>query len=619
MKHNPLALALGWSLFFVAGLCCSSTLAWAPEGAAARADDDSAADAEATARAKKIESLIAQLGADDFFARERAQQELAEVGYEAFDALSEAADNDEDIEIKLRAGYLVRLMRLASVVDSDPPEIKELLRSYENLSEAERISLIKQVAAQSPETGLPVLCRLVRFERSAMLSKEAAVAVLMQKWPSDKAAAARRAETIRRGIGQSGRPAAAWLTTYLAGHKDPAAAIDDWQKLVAAEERRAVEAPHQTGPEIIAALWRETAILLRQVGREDEADRLLTRLVDREASSTSIDSLEELLRWLVDQRAFNVVDRLAEKFADRFQEEPLLLYALAEARQAEGKEQLVSDTIAKALALGDGPEAFKDHWRVAMELMRRHHWRWAEDEFRRVAGLAPDDDRFSIDARVRLSEVLHDRGADQEAGEILDKVLDAMDKNVAANNEDGNAGRTPEAARARMHYFHACSLLKPEQKKERLRRLLDALDADPTDADVLIAVYRTEALDPPLVEQNLQRIRSAAELFRQQMQQTPDDPTPYNQFAWLIANTEGDYKEALRASEKSLELVRANPRMAGSEASFLDTLGRCYYAVGDVENAVKAQARAVELDPDSGLMSKQLEFFRRTLDEKKKQ
>ncbi|HEV3344103.1 MAG TPA: hypothetical protein VG125_27255, partial [Pirellulales bacterium] len=397
-----------------------------------------------------------------------------------------------------------------------------------------------------------------------------------------------------------------------------AAAIDDWQKLVAAEERRSVEAPHQTRPEIIAALWRETATLLRQVGRDEEADRLLMRLVDREEGSISVDSLEELLRWLADQRAFSAVDRLAEKFADRFQQEPLLLYALAEARQAEGKDQLVSETVAKALAVVDGPEAFKDHWRVAMELMRRHRWRWAEGEFRRAAELGPDGDKFSIDARARLSEVLHDRGADEEAGEILDKVVEAMDKNVAGNNEDGNAGRPPEATRARMHYFHACSLLKPEQQKERLRRLLDAVDADPTDADVLIAVYRIKDLDAPLVEQNLQRIRSAAELFRQQMQQQPDDPTPYNQFAWLVANTEGDYKEALRASEKSLELVRANPRMVGSEASFLDTLGRCYYAVGDYENAVKTQAKAVELDPESGLMSKQLELFRQTLDEQKK-
>src|SRR5262249_29291650 len=131
MNRRLWTLAFG-TAFLLAGAVSSSSLARAPENSAPPVDDDGAADAEASAHAKKIEALIAQLGADDFFARERAQQELADIGYEAFDALSEAADNYDDIEIRLRAGYLVRMMRLASVVDSDPPEIKELFGNYEN-------------------------------------------------------------------------------------------------------------------------------------------------------------------------------------------------------------------------------------------------------------------------------------------------------------------------------------------------------------------------------------------------------------------------------------------------------------------------------------------------------
>lgn len=611
MKSTWLAWGIGLPAFLFVGDAPNRSLARAPEIAGIEVTADLPPnDAEAAARAEKIDDLIGQLGADDFFTRERAQQELGEIGFEAFDALS-AAENNDDIEIALRARYLVRLMRLASVVDSDPPEIKALLGDYENRGEAERIDLIKQVAALSDDKGLAVLCRLVRFERSAVLSKEAAVAVISQKWPDDKAAAARRADTVRRGIGQSARPGAAWLTSYLLGRHDPAAAIDDWQKLVAAEERRAIETPHQTRPEIVAALWREQALLLRKLDRGQQADQILLRLVDREESSISGETLEELLRWLVEQRAFGVVDRLAEKFADRFEEEPLLLYSLADARRSQGQDDLVRETVAKALAI-EG-EGFQQHWRTATELMRRHHWRWAEGEFRRVAKLAPIDNRFSIDARVRLSEVLHDRGDDVEAAELLDSVVDDMEKNVQGNNEDENAGRTLEATKARMHYFHASALAKPEQEKERVRRLVDAVTEDPTDADALIALYRTKDLDPPLVEKNRRDIRVAADKFRQEMQQQPDDPTPYNQLAWLIANTEGDYQEALRCSEKSLELVRANPRLSGSEASLLDTLGRCHYALGDYENAVKTQSKAVELDPESGLMAKQLEIFREAL------
>lgn len=613
MRIKLLTPALFWLLLALASSAPRAADITAPE----QADGAPVEAADAVKRTEEISGLIAELGADDFFDRERAQQALAEIGFEAFDALSEAEENADDLEIQSRARYLVRMMRQASVLDSDPPEIKALLGDYESRGETERIERIKQVASLRHEKGLGVLCRLVRFERSTVLSKEAAAAVILQPWPDDEAAAQRRTEIIRRGIGQSARPAAAWLAAYVAAHEKPAAQIERWQKLVAAEERRATEAPHQTRPEILAALWREQALLLRKVGREKESDELLMRLVDREESSISTEALEALLHWLVEQQAFHVVDHLAKKFAERFSDEPLLLYALADARQAQNREDLVREAIERALAIDSETDPGQQHWRIAVELYRRHHWRWAEGEYRRVAELAPSENRYSIDARIRLGELLHDRGADAEAAPLLEQVVGDMEKNHQENNDDENANRPLEATRARMHFFYACSLTKPEQRNEHIRRLVDAVTEDPTDADALIGLYRVENLDPPLVEQNRKRIREAAETFRQQIQQQPDEPTPYNQFAWLVANTEGDYREALHCSEKSLELVRANPRMVGSEASLLDTLGRCHYALGDYENAVKTQSQAVELEPESGLMASQLEIFRQALKESK--
>jgi tetratricopeptide (TPR) repeat protein len=79
-----------------------------------------------------------------------------------------------------------------------------------------------------------------------------------------------------------------------------------------------------------------------------------------------------------------------------------------------------------------------------------------------------------------------------------------------------------------------------------------------------------------------------------------------NQLAWLLANTDGDVDEALRCSQRSLEL---QPHRAG----FLDTLGRCYYAKKDFENAVKYQLQAVALEPHSPLLIKQLELFQEAL------
>lgn len=77
-----------------------------------------------------------------------------------------------------------------------------------------------------------------------------------------------------------------------------------------------------------------------------------------------------------------------------------------------------------------------------------------------------------------------------------------------------------------------------------------------------------------------------------------------NQLAWLVGNTFGDYDEAVRLSQRSLEI---RPDYAG----YLDTLGRCYYAKGDFENAIKYQSQAVKLDPHSGQIQRQLALFKK--------
>ena len=92
-------------------------------------------------------------------------------------------------------------------------------------------------------------------------------------------------------------------------------------------------------------------------------------------------------------------------------------------------------------------------------------------------------------------------------------------------------------------------------------------------------------------------------------------PTPYNQWAWLVSNTEGDSRRRFAYSHRSLELIPADAGESAG-ASFLDTLGRCYYAAGDYENAVKYQRQAVEKVDYMQVMQRQLALFEKTLAEK---
>jgi tetratricopeptide (TPR) repeat protein len=87
-----------------------------------------------------------------------------------------------------------------------------------------------------------------------------------------------------------------------------------------------------------------------------------------------------------------------------------------------------------------------------------------------------------------------------------------------------------------------------------------------------------------------------------------DLATANNQLAWLVSNTEGDFDEAVRCSLRSLDL---RPDAAG----YYDTLGRCYYAKGDYANAVSNQSKAVEMEPHSPQIVRQLELFKKALRE----
>ena len=89
--------------------------------------------------------------------------------------------------------------------DGDPAEVKVLLVNYPSANETARFGLIKQPCGIPDDKGLPVLCRIVRFERSTLVSKHAAVAVLEQKPAADTWQYRERA--IREGIGPAPAPA----------------------------------------------------------------------------------------------------------------------------------------------------------------------------------------------------------------------------------------------------------------------------------------------------------------------------------------------------------------------------------------------------------------------------
>jgi tetratricopeptide (TPR) repeat protein len=214
--------------------------------------------------------------------------------------------------------------------------------------------------------------------------------------------------------------------------------------------------------------------------------------------------------------------------------------------------------------------------------------------------------------------MFHDQGQDLEAAAVLQKLVEAIDAGKLTEAKLGH--RKANEVRARMNYFFVCHWQSKGDKAKQRDYLEKALKADPGDVDVLIACYRLADAPPEYHAKIVAMIKKEAATTREQIaeaasrEQTAEEAelaSLYNQFAWLIGNTEGDMDEALKYARKAVELIP-------TEGGFYDTLARAYFAKGDLDNAVKQQTKAAELDAHSGLIRRQLEFFRKKREEKKK-
>ena len=296
------------------------------------------------ASARQIDKLIRQLGDKDYYVRQRAEDDLAHLGFEAFDALS-AATTDEDLEIASRAKYLLRLMRVEWTLPGDSAEVKKCLRDYEYQDAAAREKAMQALAELPRGEGVAALCRLVRFEKSPLLSKTAALALLSRR---SAAAPPRPAaiKTVHKTLLGCKRSGAVWLLAWTQLGAEPAAVMSQWTKLVDDEQELLRRTPSETSPEIVAGLIRFQVAWLKKLGNTDAAMTAIRRLVEQENGDP--ETLAELTTWLIDQKAWKAVDELAKRFAPRFADEPYLLYLLAEAYAEQGAKDRAEQTAGRA-------------------------------------------------------------------------------------------------------------------------------------------------------------------------------------------------------------------------------------------------------------------------------
>jgi tetratricopeptide (TPR) repeat protein len=559
------------------------------------------------ALAEKIDVLITQLGDGRFTVRERAQTELAEIGAPAFDALS-AAQSHRDLEIAHRSRLLVQSIRMDWVRETDSIEVRNLLDDYDSQPDSERLNRIQQLARLPQDESLAPLSRLVRFERSVLVSKLAAILIMDQKRPTASAWPA-RSRTILDEIRYSKRPAVRWLAAYAEFPGNPTNSLEAWNTFVREEDELGKRSATHEQRGIQAGLLRQQVIMLLDQKKTEDALVALRRMLD--LGNTDPDSLAALLEWIIRQEAWPLVNEVAERFQQKLVDNPYLMYLVAHAHLEQGNGKLAEELAGKALAQKPGNP--REHLEMATRLQQQGLMKWSEREYREVI---KDDSNpsYSMFARSRLAELLNDYEQFGEAADLLDEVVEQIENE--RRNGVGRRGRRQQTnidtdkIKARAHFMRAKQYAVDNEPAKQLEQLHEAIDLDSTEADVLITLYRLKDQPKEERENTMEMIRRAALLFRQQVAASPEDSTPLNQYAWLIANTEGDFDEAIRFSQRSIEL--AAPAQLGG---YLDTLAHCYSAKKDYANALKHQSRAKELEPHSQEIRRAYERFKRLHEE----
>jgi tetratricopeptide (TPR) repeat protein len=565
------------------------------------------------------QQLIHDLGSSHYTARRAASTELRQIGSDAFDLLDAATDN-ADPEVAASATYLLRQIPVRWVQPDDHPFVRAMMRNYGQESEARRLRRVEDLDRLSGGKGITVLCRIARYDRSLLVSRKAALVIIR---PEEKSSEPTHidSEIVERELGASTRASAQWLRQYLAQLRDPAASVPFWKTLIEQESARLNKNMGDTSSEILLGLTWNLADLYRQMGDQPALGSTLDRMIGL-AADGSDETLVSLLAWLAENKSWDVLDTFLTKQQSRLEQSKRPLYYAALARSKQGKKDVAEELASKA-ALIVPPEGSLDGLLIAKELEERLQFDWAVREYQRGIDKQPAESVENILSRIWQSNLLHDYEHEKQAADALEPLVKAVISDARFGQSYASTREfwrnkvdifTPEELAAHYHFYRA-SQYQIEKDWQRARSELElAVKFDPKDADVLIAMYNFPEPNSQWREAALERVRKLCKQFEKEIEENPSDSPAYNQWAWLVSNTEGDFQQAIRYSHRSIEL---NKHGESGVASFLDTLGRCYYAAGDYENAVKYEREAIAKVNHLQVMQRQLALFEKALADKK--
>lgn len=591
---------------------------------AAREDGVNRGGASTTDAVDSIAQLIAQLGSDQYLVRNRAETRLIERGAEAFDQL-QVALNHSDLEIAARAQYILYRIRIEWVRADDPVEVKLGMQQYGDLSPEERRGRIQKLARLDEDHGFGALCRIARYDPSPVLARRAALAVLGMP-PVAGERSTRRREASSEELGASQRVPVNWIRAHLEEQSASTGSDNGWARLIAEETELLEHESEETNFDIVFGLLKYRLKQSVLVEGGDSSYVPLSQMVNlhlREGGDLQT-ALVFAFSWGMQHAEWDPLKQFEEDFADDISQDRLVMYVVAVAAGRKGDEQRAAEIAERAFQLATDDEDQRSDIADTIAELGRHDW--AEREWRRLV-----DRQSAIESlyvrRSLATLCLHDRGENKKAAELLADSLKAIqnDPKLKGRFQTNEGRQWLGRFEAERQYFLACQAESQEDYQQQRKHLDAAIKDHSENPDVLIAMYRLKNADEDYHKSTVARILKSSKLLQNQILRNPEIPHFYNHWAWLISNTEGDFQQAVAFSHRSLELRPPDPQALGDLASYyyqmrspellpdspsyLDTLGRCYYAAGDLENAIKYQRQAIEGHPHLMVMRRQLAQF----------
>ena len=340
-----------------------------------------------------IESLVADLGSEEYARREAATEMLRRIGPSAQGAL-EKAEKSDDPEVRLRARKILTDLRLGITPDW-PADLALLARHYDAMTSNERRNAMRRIAE-----GL----------------KEKAVIFLVSKMADSDSNQAQYAMNYLMGIHST---AACRKVIELVG--EPANAFQT-RALAYARSRLG------STPDTLAIL---------------EAGRL-----DTSARNDMIEAgIEQLLDQL-SQKKYSQMAEAAGRFAESAAGDARFPYLQAEALAALGESKRAADLRKQAHGLNPKEEA--PHYAAGQMLMKLGRRVLAAREWEAILAIPPDGGVYDINAHFRLGTIYDACGLFDKAADSLDRGLAGYEKAKAAGHGMGIIGSTPESIRSQI-------------------------------------------------------------------------------------------------------------------------------------------------------------------------